>query len=414
MLRTGSSSSRPTPAPRTTGRHFASLLAGVPGPPLRAVGGRPLFFVYQAGDLPEPARFVRAWQAMAVEAGLGGLHLVACLGEFHVPPPCRRFDAGVLFRFPFGAPTGPGPGQRLIAGGSCGAPSGTPTSTCSPTPRPSLAGPVFPAVYPNWDNTPRSGRRGVVATGLHPRAVRGPRPPGPRAGRRAPEGEQVLVIKSWNEWAEGNYLEPDRETGTGRLEALRRELVPPAISPTPRVRDDGGGATEGGLGRRLRPGRRGRVRGGHGPALPLAAHGRADARGRHPRLGGDPGQLRAKQAVSLAEAGYARVVLVSLGGDPPAPSRCTGGHRRGVLPCGSARHPRRGGVRARQAADHHWTSMIMVPERSQATRARMLFRRCSGIRLVVVPVTAHGGALLFNVVYEWGALAKALVVHTSC
>ena len=42
-----------------------------------------------------------------------------------------------------------------------------------------------------------------------------------------PSGEQVVVIKSWNEWAEGNYLEPDTEFGLGRLEALRTELARP-------------------------------------------------------------------------------------------------------------------------------------------------------------------------------------------
>jgi hypothetical protein len=56
----------------------------------------------------------------------------------------------------------------------------------------------------------------------------------------------------------------------------------------------------------------------------------------------------------------------------------------------------------------------MVPERSQATRARLLFRRCSDMRLLVTPVTAHGMALVTNIVYEWAALAKAFVVHTSC
>jgi hypothetical protein len=40
-----------------------------------------------------------------------------------------------------------------------------------------------------------------------------------------PPGEQVVVIKSWNEWAEGNYLEPDAEFGLGRLEALQREVA---------------------------------------------------------------------------------------------------------------------------------------------------------------------------------------------
>ena len=58
--------------------------------------------------------------------------------------------------------------------------------------------------------------------------------------------------------------------------------------------------------------------------------------------------------------------------------------------------------------------MLMVPERSQATRARLLFRRCSGMRLVVVPVSAHGLGLVHNVLYEWPSLVKAFIIHTSC
>lgn len=132
-------------------------------------------------------------------------------------------------------------------------------------------------------------------------------------------------------------------------------------------------------------------------------------------LGGDPGQLRAKEGVALAEAGYAPVVLVSLGGYPP-------------VPCPTAKAPvhvvcfranplnTRGEVEygTRYAREHHWTSMLMVPERQQATRARLLFRRCSDLRLVVVPVSAHGVTLLYDLAYEWAALAKALVVKTSC
>jgi uncharacterized SAM-binding protein YcdF (DUF218 family) len=109
------------------------------------------------------------------------------------------------------------------------------------------------------------------------------------------------------------------------------------------------------------------------------------------------------------------VVLVSLGGYPPAP--CPTAEPGIEVTCFRADPlDTRGEVEfaTRLAERNHWTSMAMVPERSQATRARMLFRRCSGIRLVVVPVGATGTALVRNVVYEWGALVKALVVHTGC
>jgi hypothetical protein len=40
-----------------------------------------------------------------------------------------------------------------------------------------------------------------------------------------PADQQVLMIKSWNEWAEGNYLEPDRQYGRDRLEVLALEVA---------------------------------------------------------------------------------------------------------------------------------------------------------------------------------------------
>lgn len=34
-----------------------------------------------------------------------------------------------------------------------------------------------------------------------------------------------MFVKSWNEWAEGNHLEPDLRFGRQYLEALRDELA---------------------------------------------------------------------------------------------------------------------------------------------------------------------------------------------
>jgi hypothetical protein len=48
-----------------------------------------------------------------------------------------------------------------------------------------------------------------------------------------PPERRVVFIKSWNEWAEGNYLEPDLRHGHAFLEAVKSELQvrnPQAVS----------------------------------------------------------------------------------------------------------------------------------------------------------------------------------------
>ena len=38
------------------------------------------------------------------------------------------------------------------------------------------------------------------------------------------EEHRILILKSWNEWAEGNYMEPDLENGKGYIKALKKAL----------------------------------------------------------------------------------------------------------------------------------------------------------------------------------------------
>ena len=42
-----------------------------------------------------------------------------------------------------------------------------------------------------------------------------------------PVEHRLVFIKSWNEWAEGNYLEPDQKFGHEYLKVVREEVSAP-------------------------------------------------------------------------------------------------------------------------------------------------------------------------------------------
>jgi hypothetical protein len=82
----------------------------------------------------------------------------------------------------------------------------------------------IPGLWPNYDHTPRSKHKGIVYTGSNPaifymhafqtlNLVK----------NKLPE-HQLVILMSWNEWGEGNYMEPDREFGKKYIYALRKAI----------------------------------------------------------------------------------------------------------------------------------------------------------------------------------------------
>ncbi len=78
---------------------------------------------------------------------------------------------------------------------------------------------VIPVITSNWDHSPRSGKKLSIFINCEPRYFKS-------LVKRVCEivsqkKNDLVIVKSWNEWGEGNYLEPDLEFGRGMLEALR-------------------------------------------------------------------------------------------------------------------------------------------------------------------------------------------------
>ena len=80
----------------------------------------------------------------------------------------------------------------------------------------------FPSVLVSWDNSARRGDKGIVMVDCTPeRFERHLREAVASVKGRVPE-ERIVFLNAWNEWAEGNHLEPDLRHGRGFLDAVKR------------------------------------------------------------------------------------------------------------------------------------------------------------------------------------------------
>jgi len=82
----------------------------------------------------------------------------------------------------------------------------------------------YPCVVPNWDNTSRAGTTGLVFHNSTPELFGKHLNKAICKVKTLPAARQFVFIKSWNEWAEGNYLEPDQKFGYAYLEEIKRQV----------------------------------------------------------------------------------------------------------------------------------------------------------------------------------------------
>ena len=77
---------------------------------------------------------------------------------------------------------------------------------------------------PNWDHSPRSGKSAYILHNSTPEYFEEHLKHVFNIIKDKPLENRIAMIKSWNEWGEGNYLEPDLVHGYEYLEAIKRQL----------------------------------------------------------------------------------------------------------------------------------------------------------------------------------------------
>jgi lipopolysaccharide biosynthesis protein len=198
--------------------HFAAVLPAFRDRRYLRVHDRPIFVIFEPAKIPQVKRTMELWRALARDAGLPGLYLVGCAYSSMMDPRQIGVDAAVATLLPPLRKEKPD-GQPSVYRYVDIAPK------LVPEPRADIR--VHPCVIPGFDNTPRSGNNGLVLHGSTPELFGKHVEHAVSTIRHHPAEERILFIKSWNEWAEGNHLEPDVKFGRGYLEALRSAIAPP-------------------------------------------------------------------------------------------------------------------------------------------------------------------------------------------
>ena len=219
------------------------------------VNGKPAFMVYKANDFPDVKDFIKLWNSLAIQNGLNGIHFIGYslvessfvqsnqgesvsfkdrISNSVIKPDIYKekniyieqgFNAIALNRFTLFIQQ-----QKYVK------------RVMQKIYRSLFRKPaiyqykdvikymigeedvledIYPVVMPNWDHTPRSNYGGRVWQNSTPILFEQYLTQVLKRVSNKNDQDQIVFLKSWNEWGEGNYVEPDMEWGRQYLQAIQ-------------------------------------------------------------------------------------------------------------------------------------------------------------------------------------------------
>ncbi|SIN80894.1 glycosyltransferase WbsX family protein [Algoriphagus halophilus] len=214
--------------------HFEYLLPFFKDPRCLKIDGKSVFQVYVPESIPDLEVFVKTFDDQAKLAGLSGIYWIAVktranwsglnsnfngyvnsnlsnINQYH-----RKSGSGIFLRYFFNNPI-----VRNVLK--------WPKTIYYHTVRACLEDfkdqyliDFFPLAIPNWDNTPRTKKNGTVYLNATPEAFEKHLKTCVIQASKLSSDRQIVFVKSWNEWAEGNVLEPTKKHGRDYLEVIKK------------------------------------------------------------------------------------------------------------------------------------------------------------------------------------------------
>jgi len=205
--------------------HFHEILPAFHDKRYITVDQKPLFLIYNPYDIPDPMEFTNYWKELASKNGLNGIYFLAIdnthknietygmNGSTWHEPSLHKHLPKKLYQI-ISRKLGYKQNPKRIAY----------SEYVRYSLNKNLASNQYPTIIPNWDNTPRSQHNGLVYENSTPELFSNLLQKAIGLVENREIDKKLIFIKSWNEWAEGNYLEPDTRYGKAYLKVIK-ELI---------------------------------------------------------------------------------------------------------------------------------------------------------------------------------------------
>ena len=236
-------------------QHFHTVLPAFKDHRYITVDGKPLFVIFDPYSFKDIKRFITLWRELAKENGLKGIHFVAICNNTST---MKRLEDGSIKRVLPNTKSSAEVYKQMFSLGFDGLNSfgksrgemlaiGKITRTVQfvlhkkiswlPTFKYNFAkvtkhffapedswDNVYPTIMPQWDRTPRAGKHEGVYINSTPENFKKHIEKALEVIKNKPDEHKILFLRSWNEWGEGNYVEPDLKYGHKFLEAIKSSV----------------------------------------------------------------------------------------------------------------------------------------------------------------------------------------------
>lgn len=191
---------------------------------------RPVFLIYQPQLIPDLNLFISLWNRWAKEEGFCGIYFIARMKQAEEFNKSKWLDMGVdavTTERTYGFEMNEWYPTRMFKRAIrkiFGWPIVKPYKKAMQyfVKDSDVDEDFIPCLIPNWDHSPRSKRKANILTNCDPEYFR------KHVDRVfsviSKKKNKMVFLKSWNEWAEGNYMEPDLKYGKGYIRVLREEI----------------------------------------------------------------------------------------------------------------------------------------------------------------------------------------------